>query len=72
MARNTTYTVKQFVPDENGGWRDLKDLTPEEYENFRDGITAGLAEAVKEIFIKRPEFFEHCCKAGLVTGIKRR
>lgn len=70
MAKNTQYTIKRYVPDGKGGWRNVKDLKPEEYEAFRQKNTAALGEAIKDIFIRNPDFFAHCCKQGYVTDIE--
>lgn len=71
MPKNTTYTVKEYVPDGKGGLRDLKDLSPEEYEGFCQKLTDKLAEQVTKTFERRPEFFKYCCDKKIAAGIRR-
>lgn len=72
MAKNATYTVNHHVPDGEGGYRNLHDLSEGEYDRFKKLNAETMAETLIDIFREKPEFFDQCQKLGYVTGLKRR
>ena len=56
-------TVRLFVPDGSGGYRNHDDLTPDEQRDFGRRLVGRMGEALNDYFSAYPEAYRAACRA---------
>ena len=56
-GRNQKIVCRGFVPDGNGGYRPLEELSPEEKAKFSRSVTDRMGRVFEDYFGRHPEVY---------------